>query len=117
MPLRDLPPSYPLDPALVDPIASLMDRCEEYLAEAIECCEALRSRDDPNDLIAAANSIIAAQVNVAAEVLRRGVEQVAPERAKTLTHDYLVQRVMTDVVKRALEAHLTRRKDIPFPLK
>lgn len=110
MPLRDLPPWYPLDPSLQGVSARLKDKAEEYLTEALECCEALSSRDDPNDLLSIANDLIAVQVNVAAEKLHNAVETLAPERARLLTHDLLVQRVCADVVRRALEHHLERSK-------
>lgn len=110
MPLRDLPPSYPLDPALRDVSARLKDKAETYLTEALDCCEALASRSDPNDLLSIANDIIAVQVNVAAEKLHNAVETIAPDKARLLTHDALVQRVVGDVVKRALEHHLERNR-------
>lgn len=110
MPLRDLPPSYPLDPALRDVSARLKDKAEAYLTEALDCCEALASRNDPNDLLSIANDIIAVQVNVAATKLHNAVDTLSPERARMMTHDILVQRVCADVVQRALEHHLERNK-------
>jgi hypothetical protein len=110
MPLRDLPPFYSLDPALRDVSARLQDKAESYLSEALECCEALASRNDPNDYLSIGNDLIAVQVNVMAHRLHCAVEAVTPDRAKTLTHDVLVQRVVADVVRRALEAHLERQR-------
>jgi len=110
MPVRDLPPWYPLDPSLRDVSARLKDKVEGYLIEALECCEALSSRDDPNDLLSIANDLIAVQVNVAAQKLHNAVAEMAPDKARVLTHDMLVQRVCADVVRRALEHHLERRK-------
>src|SRR5690348_6592105 len=98
MPIRDLPQWYPLDPELRDVSSRLKDKAEAYLSEAIECCEALSSRNDPNDLLSICNDLIAVQVNVAARRLKESVDRLTLNNPRPETHEYYVSRILDDVL-------------------
>jgi hypothetical protein len=111
MPLRDLPPWYPLDPELRDVSARFKDGAQDYIEQAICYCKENASRDDPNDALSVGSDMVAVQLNVLAHQLRETVAKLAPSNARALTHDYLLQQVVENALQRALKAHMERNRD------